>query len=280
MEPLDVDYKYSKKPKAPPPLLLQIKFGIASALLLTLIFLVGSRNSKDQADATSTAGTKVAASVISEGTVGGIDYYHCDPLQVVADDTTKNSSPTKHLVLLHGAAFTKENWKRKGILETFCKVPGLSVSAMDLSVQSDYEALQSLLESMQTDNLIQLPVTLVTPSASGRTMTTWVEQSSEVIQRVPDFVEAWIPVASNGVLSVDEAKLAAFYDLLRQSEKKKFQVLAIYGDQDTSGKKSSLLLEQHMDAKVVELNGPHAVYLEVPTDFSDTVIDFMGLNTK
>jgi hypothetical protein len=273
----DVDQKYSKKPKTktPPSTALQIKFGIASALLLTLIFLVGSKNTVDQADATSSQGTKIAAPIITQGTVDGIDYYHCKPLVLGEDDST---IPVKHLVLLHGAAFTKENWKRKGILDIFCRTPGLSVSAMDLPVQADYAKLQSLLKAMKSEKLIEMPVVLVTPSASGKSMITWMQQSSTVIKTVPDFIQLWIPVASNGLLSVEEAQLGTFYETLRVSNN--FQVLAIYGDQDQSGKRSSLLLEKHMSAKVVELPGGHPVYLDVPKQFCDTVLDFMGLKQK
>ena len=85
-------------------------------------------------------------------------------------------------------------------------------------------------------------------------------------------IKVWIPVASPAVLSVrDDAPLAAF-SLAR------IPVLAINGDQDVMGKKVTKKLESVANAKGVELKGSHAVYLDSPNIFVDTVMDFFSGN--
>lgn len=189
------------------------------------------------------------------GTVDGISYYH----QPAVSPTEENH----HLVLLHGAAFTKENWKSSGILGLFAKdFPQLAVTALDLPVSADHERLASLLRSMRDEDLVeQLPVSgLVTPSASGKSITSWIRH--EASEGLSSFVGLWIPVASYSVASCSASDLET---LGKQAPDLK--VLAIYGDRDKKGKTVTQSLRDHAGAETLELPGKHPVYLDSPDPF-------------
>ena len=81
-------------------------------------------------------------------------------------------------------------------------------------------------------------------------------------------VKAWIPVAPPAVLSADSSTLESFTKL-------QIPILAIHGDQDSMGKKVTQKLEQNANAKGVELEGKHPVYLDSPEEFVREVLQFM-----
>jgi hypothetical protein len=207
-------------------------------------------------------GTKVASSdaTIVSASIQGVPYYHCDG----------HGNNVVHMVFLHGAKFTKEDWKTSGILEQFCKVPSLSVSAVDLPVRADHSDLKMILTAMQDEQLISKPVTLVTPSASGKTLTDWMMTGN--LNELPKFVNLWIPVAAGSVgkVSDDQVKKLKTLD--------GFSMLAIYGDKDNGGKVTSDRLETIAGAKKVELPGSHPVYLDSPDAFVTTVLDYLGIS--
>lgn len=218
--------------------------------LLLLFLLVADKREKDPSQVTM----KLDGS-INEGEVGGIPYYHC---------STKTA--TTSLVLLHGAKFTKEEWKKSGILTQFCAHSSLQVTALDLSVRASTSDLQKVLAELAANGLAKLPVAgLVTPSASGKAMVDWVSTGGV---NLSSYVAAWIPVAALSVLEATTADLSVLKDI---------QVLAVYGDQDVGGKKSSFMLESGGGATVVELKGRHPVYLDSPDDFVVAVLDFVKI---
>lgn len=205
---------------------------------------------------------------IVTGRVDDIAYYHC-----VA--TTVNEDPTRHLVLLHGAKFTKEDWKTSGILQSFCSIPNLSVSAMDLPVTATHNELIDLLNSLSTNGLVTLPIGgLVTPSASGKCITDWITNGD--LSQLPSYVEKWIPVAAGSVAAVPDNELKSLASVVTD-ESNAFGILAIYGNRDASGKRTTEILKNSAGAVALELEGGHPCYLDSPDDFVAAVASAMGL---
>jgi pimeloyl-ACP methyl ester carboxylesterase len=242
------------------------KLGVAGILCFFLLYL--TLGSKSEAPQSVQQGAKKASSMSKDivmGTIKHIPYYHCGGGQ-----GTGNS--VRHLVLLHGAAFTKENWKESGILDQFCKVPNLVVSAMDLPVSAGHVELTSLLQAMQGEQLISSthPIALVTPSASGRTMIDWMTQGS--VAEIPNFVDKWIPVATVGLSKATDEQVKSLTTVDGLS------ILAVYGNRDKAGKVVSERLQSLAEAKLVELEGGHPCYLDSPDAFVQTVLEFLGMS--
>ena len=199
---------------------------------------------------------------IQEGLVWGSEaYYHC-PATI---NSTNNNKQVQDIVLWHGSSFTKEEWKTKGILQQLCSVEHFSVTALDLFVLSDHEVLAGLLNALQNEQqILTLPVAaIVTPSASGYGIVDWIIQDT---QGFVDSVQLWVPVACGSVTSLNASKM----ELLKNAPYE-FPVLAIYGNEDTSGKRLSELLGDEMGAEVVELQGGHPVYLQDPDAFVEAL---------
>ena len=207
-----------------------------------------------------TTTTTSSKSSIITGSVNNVAYYHCD-------SSGNSGQTTIHLVLLHGAAFTKEDWRGSGILAKFCQIPEFSVSAMDLPVSAGHSELQNLLTTMEQEKLVSPPVVLITPSASGKTIVDWAMHGD--IHQLSNFVSHWIPVASNGLSLATDSHVQS----LKQVNN--FSILAIYGNRDLPGKKTSERLESLAGAKLVEIQGGHPCYLDSPNDFVNTVQDFI-----
>eukprot|EP00934_Nitzschia_sp_Nitz4_P001965 Nitzschia sp. Nitz4//scaffold100_size80364//28086//29075//NITZ4_005341-RA/size80364-processed-gene-0.32-mRNA-1//1//CDS//3329532085//1965//frame0 len=195
----------------------------------------------------------VGSSDVSTGVVDGVAYNHCPGTE-------------KHLVLLHGASFNKDTWNTNGLMEGFCAYDTLSVTALDLSVSSGHTRLKTLLTAMKDEHLVTLPVALVSPSASGRTMADWIMNGD--VSDIPQFVNKWIPVACPSVASASNSQLESIVGLV--------DILAIYGDQDTAGGKISERLKVSSNATVLELQGGHPVYLHSPDEFVQNVLEFIG----
>ena len=191
------------------------------------------------------------------GTVGddNVSYYH----QPAWSPTEENH----HLVLLHGAAFSKEDWKTSGIFREFQKsFPSLTVTALDLPVSASHGTLARLLRSMRDEDLVeQLPVSaLVTPSASGYSITSWIREESS--EGMSSYLSAWIPVASYSVSQCSSGDLETL-----RAQWPDVSVLAIYGSEDGKGKSVMESLRDHAGAELLELPGRHPVYLDSPSDF-------------
>ena len=214
-----------------------------------------------------------------EGTViiGGdgddqkIAYYH----QSAASSST--SIRQHSLVLLHGSKFTKEDWIQnsssstsKNIISMFHKqFPySISITAVDLPVKADHNQLVSLLEAMQDKGLISLPVSIVTPSASGFSIVDWMmKDDQDVTKKLPTYIHTWIPVASGSVLRFTNEQLTKI-DLLED-----FSIFAINGNLDKMGKKVTKKLVKHTSTitKSIELKGGHPVYLDSPNEFVNAI---------
>jgi len=175
-----------------------------------------------------------------------------------------------HIVLLHGGTFSKENWKEVGILDDLCSIPEVSVTALDLTTSANHGDLEMYLTDMETMGLIQRPVVLVTPSASGYSMVDWFINGANTATELPKYVATWVPVAVGSLPSASDAQIVSALGSI--------PVLAIYGDQDRAGGKLSNRLGSLVNATVVELAGGHPVYLWSPVEFVDTIIKFLGID--
>ena len=169
-----------------------------------------------------------------------IAYFHCGPRH-----TPSYGKKTGHgeLLLLHGARFTKDDWKTSGIMKSLCKDskkrPGLSVTAIDLSVSANGAALLNVFDALVREKVLSGdPIVIVTPSASGKAMLT-LSEADDVkngSRSIKDVVAMWVPVACGGILKADEEAMAIFADI---------SVLAIYGSEDpvAGGQSSQKLVE-------------------------------------
>jgi pimeloyl-ACP methyl ester carboxylesterase len=218
-------------------------------------------------------------------------YYHCGPLPSSSSSSTtsiSSSSSLTELVLLHGAAFTKENWKESGILDMFCEINNTedegnsSILALDLPVSADGTELGYAFDALVLEKVLSgRPATFVTPSASGYAIVSLGEEmaksssmknAKEVTKddgssqrnNLTRMVNAWIPVASFAVLSA-----------LMQYKHANIPILAIHGDQDLKGKKVTERLKDTNNAMGVELEGRHPVYLDSPEEFVREVMQFL-----
>ena len=203
-------------------------------------------------------GMKESSGMI-QGSVGSVQYYHCP-----AGGTDAESLD---LILLHGASFTKENWKSSGILDKLCQVPKLSVTALDLDSRANHDDLKHTLDSLRNNKIIRKnkPVALVTPSASGYTIVDWI--STSIIESLLIYVGYWIPVACPSVSRAEDAALQGLKDRLK--------ILAIYGSKDDKGKVVSEKLHNLSNAKLVQIEGSHPCYLDSPDDFIRELLDFL-----
>ncbi|OEU10834.1 hypothetical protein FRACYDRAFT_246706 [Fragilariopsis cylindrus CCMP1102] len=200
-----------------------------------------------------------------------IAYYH----QAAASSST--SIQQHSLVLLHGSKFTKEDWIQNSSSSTSKNIISLfhqqfpysiSITAVDLPVKADYNQLVSLLEAMQDKGLISLPVSIVTPSASGFIIVDWImNDDQDVTNKLPTYIHTWIPVASGSVLRFTNEQLTKI-DLLED-----FSIFAINGNLDKMGKKVTKKLVKHTSTitKSIELKGGHPVYLDSPNEFVNAI---------
>ena len=196
---------------------------------------------------------------LSKGSVNGIPYYHC-----------ASHTPNRDIILLHGAKFTKEDWKESTIMPRVCAHGHVSVTALDLPVTANAKTLQGLLKGMAMGEGLLQPdgnYVVVTPSASGHTMVDWINTGD--LDELTEQVGLWIPIASPAIAK-------AQVDKLQTLKEKSWPILALYGDQDTRGKKLSEQLQTHAGARVKEFAGPHAFYFDIAEVFSKYFLSELG----
>ena len=221
-----------------------------------------------------------------------LSYYHCGPLPAAAaaaaappaaaahDDDKSLDINMSELVLLHGAAFSKEEWKTSNILQMLCEINNeedegdLSILALDLPVTADGMELGLAFDSLVSGRVLTgRPVTIITPSASGKSVLSLGEMNSssggsnELLTRI---IKAWIPVASFAVLKASESTLVKYKNA-------NIPILSIHGDKDEAGKKVTERLKEVSNANGVELGGRHPVYLDSPEEFVQEVMQFLDV---
>lgn len=227
------------------------RFIIVPLLLLGALFIVGWASGNSRSSTSQFQEVTSTVSIVRGKTSNGVEMLRCSKKPI-------------ELILLHGARFTKEDWNQGDILSKLCQ--DFSVTALDLDRTAGHTQLKEVLDSMREASLLKsFPVdAIVTPSASGRTIVDWL--SNGEVSELKQYVSKWIPVAPPAVGSVDEETLEKLKGL---------PILAIYGDQDSMGKKVSESLGAHSQAKVVEIPGKHPCYLDSPERFVQLVRGFL-----
>jgi hypothetical protein len=195
--------------------------------------------------------------------INGIRYFHCPAKQKKKID----------IFLLHSDSFTLRIWRSSGVLQLLCAHPHLATTAVDLDAGSTYTGLQNLLTSMAQQKIIQLPVALVTPSASGWSVVTWMQGDPTTAS---NYFKIWIPVAPGGVKYATDSQII---NLLHPPNhpSKDIAVLAIYGTNDIGGMHLSERLGKLVPATVVGLPGNHSVYRQSPRLFVETITKYLGV---
>jgi hypothetical protein len=210
-----------------------------------------------------------AGTIISGTTIGGMPYLRCSS-ESNGSDTA--SAAQKQVVLLHGSSFNKETWEEHDMLPQFCNGAEMVV-ALDFPISTSYQGLMQVLDDLRdADNetgraLITKPVTLVTPSASGFSVVSWIMGGD--VTMLPSYIAEWVPVAPVSLVSASDEQIGAVKDIPG------FAILAINGNEDQAGGKYSTRLADLAGATAVELVGRHAVYLQSPDEFVQTILDFV-----
>ena len=240
----------------------------------------------EQAIEDATSDVVITSDAVSLGDeYDDLPYLHCGP--EFGTHPNPGDGAGRELLLLHGAAFRASTWEESGILEGLCLLgrqagasdasvvaADLSVTALDLPVSADALYLNKAFKSLWERGIISGEATfIVTPSASGSSMMSaasfavskQAEDASKILRRL---VRGWIPVAAGAVLSAPSDDLGVFIEL-------EIPILAIYGDQDAKGKKSSERLSDEAGASTLELEGRHPCYLDSPNEFIRAVTDFI-----
>jgi hypothetical protein len=170
------------------------------------------------------------------------------------DNSNKPSTRNRQdIILLHGAAFMKQDWKTLGILDRFCQYQGIAMTALNLPVLAKHAQLQAVLEVLAANGhkqLIQsLPIAgLVMPSALGLTVGDWIFNG--ISGNIQKYVTCWIPVAVGLVLQYRASDFAS------KIASNHWKILAIYGDQDKPRHKSSKLLQNAVNGATIIVKLP------------------------
>ena len=200
----------------------------------------------------------MSAGHLAHGSFDGVAYYHCGA----------HTRPLlRDIILLHGAKFTKEDWKKSTIMGKLCAHGRHSVTALDFPVSADGARLQKILRGLAIGEGLLEPegnYVVVTPSASGKSIVSWINDGD--LDELMETVGLWVPIASP---AIDTANVDKLHALREQS----WPILALYGDQDPRGKKVSQLLEKEANAKIKEFPGPHPFYFDIPEAFSKYLLE-------
>lgn len=244
-----------------------------------------SSNTKDIAMNTPITDGIVSGSglFIEKGTIakvgksGTISYYHCGPKYNQHNNLEESQQQKIEILLLHGAAFSKENWLKSGLLDRLCTERNsnnnVSVTAVDLPVNSDGKDLNALFTVLVKHNIISgRPLSIVSPSASGKSIVSLAEYAKSNTTPEKDYltqiVHIWIPVASGSVLKASEETLSMF-------KKYNIPILAMNGNEDEMGKLVTKRLVQYSNAEDIEIQGGHPCYFDSPDDFILLLFDFI-----
>jgi len=282
-----------------------------SLLLLVSVLILGlpgskNRNALKQSlssvgvnDLGETTGQTTFQAITASSMIS-LPYLHCGHTFYQDKSFDPTTKADVEIVLLHGAKFTKANWKESGILESLCalgnvvhtgdgnggtgdqqeKTRRISVTALDLSVKSTALELNTAVHALHEHAKILSgrPTVIVTPSASGKAMVELAQlyrsnNDDGDSKLLKNTVSIWITVASPAVLSSEDSDLKSYQDA-------QIPVLAINGDQDKMGKKVTKKLVQTVGAEGLELKGGHPCYLDSPDDFVEAVLDFVSRDAE
>ena len=206
---------------------LKLLFLVVLGYLLGLLHLTSDPSF---ASSISSSLVETKSSAIPEKSIiyGTLQYvYLGEPTRIPYSHCTALEGPNQeHIVLLHGKKFTKTDWRTSGILKTLCSHSRISVSAVDLPARAGHSDLKAMLTSLSEmfNSTTLLPVTLVTPSASGFSIVDWITTGRR--SDLPNYVDRWIPIAPSHITHATSNDLRTLKGLSN------FKVLAMYGEEE------------------------------------------------
>ena len=190
----------------------------------------------------------------------------------------------------------------------------LSILALDLSVMADGIQLGLAFDALVSNGMLSgKPCTFISPSASGKAIVSLGEMAATASSSLlTKMIKAWIPLSTAGIICCAKSPSAsgkaivslgemaatassslltkmikawipvASFAVLSASDTTLFQykhanipILAIHGDQDSGGKRVTERLQSVANAKGVELEGGHRVYMQSPEKFVQEVMQFL-----
>jgi abhydrolase domain-containing protein 14 len=167
------------------------------------------------------------------------------------------------IVLLHGASFTSETWKKIATIKALADA-GYLVYALDLPGFGQSAPSQGLARGWLKSALdllkLERPV-IVSPSMSG-------SYSLPLATEHPERIAAFVAVAPVGILKYEQA--------LPRIEA---PVLAVWGENDTLIPQSQadlLVRSVKRGRKVIIAGGSHAPYMTDPAAFHAELLKFLG----
>ena len=254
---------------------------IVAGVFVVMILLAARMNGdegKDLLETRSVVSRLGSSASITEGAVrmpprgseAGYDlpYLHCGP------EYTSDAG-SKEMIMLHGAAFKKENWRDSGILGALCSRSNkLSVTALDLDVKVDGEMLGDAFRALKEKGTTSgEPAVFVTPSASGKSMIELglmaAMGAGDRSKLLVNMVHSWIPVACPMVRRAQENALEAFKNA-------DIPILAVHGTKDRMGIDTSDRLMKLAGARELPIEGGHPCYLDSPKTFVQATLNFIG----
>jgi pimeloyl-ACP methyl ester carboxylesterase len=237
-----------------------MQFKSCLVLSLSLFWPAESVSAKSNTANLDTDPAAIHLSHVTYGNGTNMSYYHCGPSSVDTDSI--------ELVLLHSKTSTKEDWKEPGILDDLCD-GSMSVTALDLLSPDGTMLIIAFDALVQSSVLSGNPVVICTPGDSGASVIDLAELVSvDSMNELSRIVKAWIHVASPDVRSASESYLESLVTA-------NIPVLSIHGDQDDMGRKATEKLVRTVNAKGVELQGGHRVYLFSPQEFVQEIDQFL-----
>ncbi|HSF14293.1 MAG TPA: alpha/beta hydrolase [Vicinamibacteria bacterium] len=174
---------------------------------------------------------------------------------------SQSSTPT--VLLLHGARFSSETWRKLGTIERLVEA-GHHVVAIDLpgygrSERSPIETEKFLAQLM--DELGITKAAVVSPSMSG-------QFSFPLVVTAPERVTRFVPIAPAGI--------DRYLDRLR---KVNVPTLVLWGDKDQIvplEKSDALVVALEGSRRVIIKDASHACYLDRPEEFHTELLGFLA----
>ena len=208
-----------------------------------------------------------------------LHYLHC---RAPPSESNLDSKNAVEIVLLHGAAFTAQDWDMSGILNDLCNNSNAnstsfirSVTALDLEVSANGDKLWDVYNRLVSKKILSgKPVYIISPSASGKAVLSLAENTYKSgSKKMKKMMKGWIPVACFATKSTDKKVLNIFPKL-------NIPVMAVYGSLDKAGALVSEKLVSYAGATKEMIEGTHPCYLDSPLAFIILVQNFVAMHVK
>lgn len=172
-----------------------------------------------------------------------------------------SAAPT--VLLLHGARFSSETWRKLGTIERLAEA-GHHVVAIDLPGYGSSERSPIATEEFLARLMDELGIAnaaIVSPSMSG-------QFSFPLVVTSPERVAGFVPIAPAGI--------DRYLDRL---EKVKVRTLVLWGDKDRIvplEKSDALVVAIEGSRRVIFKDASHPCYLDRPEEFHHELLGFLG----